>query len=159
MNSEDILGGVAVVGIGAFALLSGGGENAQNLMQGSANLKQMRTEMLQGNEVSRTKQEMLGQREQIALQRFQQGCIPHLKRADIQRPEDKAVGAITVWEMPVREGDAPLNWSGVPYPPGSVVCGREGGTAIVAQDGSFTDYAFTGDDVSQLWQQAMQRYR
>jgi hypothetical protein len=158
MNSEDILGGVAVVGIGAFMLLSGGGENAQNLMQGSASIKQMRTEMIQGNEISRTKQEMLGQREQIALQRFQNGCIPHLKRADIQRPEDVAVGAITVFEVPVREGDTPLNWSGAPYPSGSVVCGREGGTVLVDHDGRFTDYAFTGSDISQLWQQNMQRY-
>lgn len=158
MNGEDILGGVAVVGIGAFALLSGGGENAQNLMQSSTNIKQMRTEMLQGNEISRTNQEMLGQREQIALQRFQNGCIPHLKKADVQRPEHTAIGAITVWEMPVREGDAPLNWSGVPYPPGSVVCDNVGGTAIVAQDGSFTDYAFTGSDISRVWEQVKERY-
>lgn len=159
MDSDNlvVIGGGLV--IGAIALFSGGGENARGFLQGDASIKDIRNSMLMDNAITQTKQEAMGQREEIALQRYQSGCIPHLKKADIQRPEDKAIGSVTVWPMPVREGDAPVDWQGVPYSPGAVVCDERGGTALVDIDGSFTDYAFTGQDVGQFWDQNMQRWR
>ena len=101
----------------------------------------------------------MSDRAQIALQRFQNGCVVHLQRAEYQRPEDVAVGAVTMEFRPISEGESPINWqTGQPYSEGTVLCDWLGGVGVI-QGGTVTDYSFSGTDVSDLVRKNVEKFQ
>ena len=161
MDMDDLMvpiGGAALLG---FALLSGGSGNIEGMLSGGAEIKQLRDVAARQEVISGAQSEHLASRATIAEQRFQSGCQMHFKRAAHQKPEDTAVGAVTVEMVPIRENTTPMDWqTGMPYSPGITLCDWSGGTAIIGPNGEVTDYAYTGGPQVREWsQQNMERFQ
>jgi len=147
MDIGDI--GLPLIGGGilVFGLLSGG-DNPLAGGGGGAQIKALRDNVAVENVLSQTKNVAASQRSDIALQRYQQGCIVHVRQSAVQRPEDVAIGGVTVDYLPVREGDVLRAMpDGNAYSEGTIVCDAWGNTAVIGPDGAATDGAFTGENV------------
>ena len=149
------IGGVALLGVAVF---SGGGEQACSLLHSGQAVKEARQENAFTSQMLKTRDEGLAKQSEIALSRYQNGCIVHSKRAEVQRPEDVAVGAVTVHYMKVVEGSQPVDYNQQLYSQGSVICDSSGGTGIIGEEGIVGNFAFTGEDISQYVYAHFARY-
>lgn len=157
MDKETIgigLAGLAILGI---AVTSGGGNFLGSSLEGGQNLKTLRQQATLQNVTSKTRQESLDSQAEIALQRFQSGCVVHVIKAPIQTPTHTAVGQTTVQYQVIREGGQYASWrTNEYYSRGTVLCDVEGGTGIIADDsGTLIDYAYTGAPVGQYVAQSL----
>jgi hypothetical protein len=148
MDIED-LGGIAVLAlIGGAVILSGDGFSGIMGDGAGAQLKADRAAMTVQNVASQAKADFLGDRRQIAEDRYSNGCIVHHRMADVQRPEHQARGMITIEYVAVVEGDMPINpTTGGRYSAGSILCDPWGQTALIAADGSAYDAAQAGHSI------------
>lgn len=160
MDLDDlIVPGMGVVLLG-FVIFTGGGDSVGSMLSSGSEIKELRDAAALQKVLSASQQEAIGDRSALAIDRFNQGCIVHLKRSEVQRPEDLAIGAISVDYMPIKASGTPVNWqTGTPYSPGAVVCDWTGGTGIIGPDGTVTDYAFTGEDISGNVATNMEKFR
>lgn len=145
---EDLvvpIGGLLIAGIAAF---SGGGDSIGGMMSNGGQVKELRQSNALENILRQTENEGLQQESQTALQRYQNGCIVHAVRSANQRPEDVAVGAITVEYRRVVAGVQLMDFNNNPYSPGALLCDAWGMTGIVQNDGTVGSTAYTGEDIS-----------
>jgi hypothetical protein len=157
-KDELLMCALGFVVVGAV-ILSGGRDSVGSFLQSSSEIKQLRDNTAKEAVISASLQESVSDRAQIALQRFQNGCVVHLQRAEYQRPEDVAVGAVTMEFRPISEGESPINWqTGQPYSEGTVLCDWLGGVGVI-QGGTVTDYSFSGTDVSDLVRKNVEKFQ
>jgi hypothetical protein len=157
MDKETIGLVLAGLAIGGIAISSGGGNFLGASLEGGQNLKSLRQQSTLQNIISQTNQEALDAQSEIALQRFQNGCVVHVIKAAIQDPTHTAVGQTTVEYQVIREGGNYASWrTDEFYSRGTVLCDVEGGTGIIADDsGTLTDYAYTGAPVGNYVAQSL----
>lgn len=149
---DDFILPVGIVGLVGAAMFSGGG-NLDGLTGGGmgAQIKQMQTEMAFEQVASESRQQHLGERAELALQRYQQGCTVHVRHAADQRPEHVAAGGTTVEYLPVVQGDVARNpLTGGAYSQGVTLCDPWGSIGVVGPDGAVEDVAHYGGDVHQF---------
>lgn len=140
------LGGVALAG---FAILSNGG-NMSALTGGGAGqqIKELQSQLALETIATESRQSFLEDRSQIALQRYQNGCRVHVRKAEVQRPEHTAAGGVTVEYLSVVQGDVARNPdTGGHYSRGVVLCDAWGNTGVVGADGAVEDAAHYGGNV------------
>ena len=151
VDMEEIGGIAAVAVIGGLALFSGDGLGGLFGGTGSQ-LKAERSAMTVQNIASQAKAEFLGDRQQIAENRYRSGCLIHYRVSAIQRPEHTARGVITIDYLTVVQGDTPVNpTNGGRYSAGTVICDPYGSTAIIGDDGTAIDAAYTGGEIAQTY--------
>lgn len=124
---ESLIAGVAVIScVWSFPNMV---ENATSMGMLGKQIRANNTEQqrLEAN------QESFKQREPIAIDRYNNGCLP------IQmRTQNKLIG--------LAEGMRVVdNTTGMPLPKGACVVDYQGGTALIGEDGMALDYAFTGN--------------
>ena len=145
---DDMMCPVGIAALVGVAALGGGGVSALTGSGMGAELKSMQQQLAFESAASESRQAHLSDRSDIALQRYQQGCIVHVRHAANQLPEHTAVGAVTVEYLPVVEGDVARNpQTGGTYSRGVTLCDAWGNTGIVGDDGAIIDAAHTGSDV------------
>lgn len=148
MDMEAIGIGAGVLVIGGLAMFSGGSESAAGLLQSGNQIKELRQENAFERVLKSTNAEAQATDSELAWQRYENGCVVHATRAQYQRPEDKAIGSITVEYRRVVEGETPLDFNGQQYSPGTILCDSSGGTGMIDDSGVVIDYAYTGQDVT-----------
>lgn len=152
MDFEDLGGIAAIAVIGGLALFSGGGISGLTGGGNGAQLKAERSQMTVQNVASQAKAEFLGGRQQIAEERYANGCLVHYKIADVQKPEHVARGVVTIDYMSVVDGDQPINpTNGGMYSAGTTICDPYGNTAVIGDGGIATDAAYTGSGTAQTY--------
>lgn len=140
------IGGAAILAIAMFS----GGPDALGTITGATgkDIKALQSESAIEQAITATNQGTAASRDAVAWERYSNGCNVHVKLAAVQRPEDVAIGGISVEYMPVVEGDVPRNLqTGGPYSRGTVLCDAWGNTALIDESGAATDAAYTGQNV------------
>lgn len=140
------IGGVTLAGI---ALLSSGGDiSAVTGGNAGQQIKQLQDQLALESIATESRQSFLEDRSRIALQRYQNGCRVHVRKAEVQRPEHTAAGGVTVEYLSVVQGDVARNPdTGGHYSRGVVLCDAWGNTGVVGADGAVEDAAHYGGNV------------
>jgi hypothetical protein len=149
---DDFVLPIGLAGIVGVAMFSGGGDMSGLTGGGmGAEIKALQTSLAAEQVISESRQQHLGERAELALQRYQQGCTVHVRHAAEQRPEHAAAGATTVEYMPVVAGDVARNpLTGGRYSAGVTLCDPWGSIGVVGSDGAVEDVAHYGGDVHQF---------
>jgi hypothetical protein len=149
MAMDDFIFPAAAVGLLGVAVMSGGG-NALGTLTGSSgiNIKEMQNQLALEQLSTASAMDAAASRAAIAQQRYEQGCVFHVRVADQQQAEHESVGLMTVEYMPVVEGDTPRHHiTGERYGRGTLLCDVWGNTALIDETGAATDAAFYGGNV------------
>jgi hypothetical protein len=149
MAMDDLMLPIAAVGLLGVAVISGGNDALGTLTGGAGGqIKQLQNQLAIEQLTTASSMDAAANRSAIALQRYENGCVIHVRMAAEQRPEHLAVGMSTVEYMPVVEGDTPRHHvTGERYSRGTFLCDAWGNTALINEQGTATDAAFYGGNV------------
>lgn len=134
----------ALVGLVGFTFLTGGSQSASDLVNTGAKVKELRQQQAVEGLLLSTRQEAQQNRAEVAKQRYSNGCTIYVIQAPVQRPQSFANGATDVMPGSVKEGNMLINWQGLAYSRGQVICDTEGNTGVIDDKGMVADAAYDG---------------